>query len=293
VQTLPVVPARAGLVRAGLVTPARAGRISVRRSALMPAQEHPRTRGEDDQLKWLTVDIEGAPPHARGGRRGPLRGLLSVRNTPAHAGRTSGRRRSASWATEHPRTRGEDPANCWLWNPPMGTPPRMRGQLLQHFVGDLVHWSTPACAGTARPGPAPAAPGWKHPRTRGEDSVLGAQSCLSGGAPPHARGGPHRPPGPVLPARNTPARAGRAVGASTTEPNTPEYPRTRGEDGSRNSTPAAMRGAPPHARGGPGPVQPRLDGRGSTPARAGRTRAVRLRWARFRKHPRTRGEDTC
>jgi len=70
--------------------------------------EHPRLRGENvmDALKALAEP--GAPPPARGERRGRRGSSGFVRSTPACAGRTLPGLRTARAMAEHPRLRGEN-----------------------------------------------------------------------------------------------------------------------------------------------------------------------------------------
>ena len=193
------------------ITPACAGKSSLRRAAIGDPRDHPRMRGEklfgDGSLSFA----QGSPPHARGKDldRGALGRLAGI--TPACAGK-----RWSSWLSpgqrrDHPRMRGEK-----LSRPPdmlsrRGSPPHARGKgsylkRLKTSVG-----ITPACAGKSSAIFAAVSACRDHPRMRGEKGQKALFRVANTGSPPHARGkAVHVCPGAAA-AGITPACAGKSL----------------------------------------------------------------------------------
>ena len=70
------------------ITPAHAGKrvIDIRIEGFW--EDHPRTRGEKAVIQFVIELVIGSPPHTRGKVRKFLLILLSLRITPAHAGKS-------------------------------------------------------------------------------------------------------------------------------------------------------------------------------------------------------------
>ena len=174
------------------ITPARAGKSSLRWAAIQTHGDHPRVCGE--KLSTTSTDIHpaGSPPRMRGKElAGALAGGVE-RITPAYAGKRVCRRLSSLVRRDHPRVCGEKSTSTSMINCGWGSPPRMRGkaqaeQPLPHVAG-----ITPACAGKSSiqhltaslgefkvqkghpvphlrqrlqvwPDPCPASPPWSYP----------------------------------------------------------------------------------------------------------------------------------
>ena len=75
----------------------------------MSERADPRMRGADPPKNPKYVACVGRPPHARGGRDGAGGAERHQRQTPACAGRTSGRLRLHRGHEADPRMRGADP----------------------------------------------------------------------------------------------------------------------------------------------------------------------------------------
>ena len=75
IQPLRITPAHAGKTRSSLI--------------LSPwAEDHPRTRGENQVRLPVTMYPPGSPPHTRGKLISGLKKTFTTRITPAHAGKT-------------------------------------------------------------------------------------------------------------------------------------------------------------------------------------------------------------
>ena len=70
------------------ITPACAGKTTMKPSVLSVTKDHPRMRGEDPLSIRRQTFQPGSPPHARGRRSGGIKLSHSQRITPACAGKT-------------------------------------------------------------------------------------------------------------------------------------------------------------------------------------------------------------
>ena len=151
----------------------------------------------------------GSPPHARGRRRQNRRQALSIRITPACAGKTGSALSRAAPSRDHPRMRGEDLSASMTMNCGDGSPPHARGRPRQKGEQAMTPGITPACAGKTRRRRQAHSPTWDHPRMRGEDAAANFPVDGLGGSPPHARGRQGQNRGPCRRERITPACAGK------------------------------------------------------------------------------------
>ena len=76
------------------ITPAHAGKSSVRVSRRHGYQDHPRTCGEKWTFSETKLESRGSPPHMRGKASGAGFASVPLRITPAHAGKRLKRSRS-------------------------------------------------------------------------------------------------------------------------------------------------------------------------------------------------------
>ena len=109
--------------------------------------EHPRARGENFFGDMITKGNEGTSPRTRGKPSLLLQEDEAIRNIPAHAGKTSMNPTSGYGKTEHPRARGENPADLHAVRTARGTSPRTRGKPIR--APDCGGWNRniPAHAG--------------------------------------------------------------------------------------------------------------------------------------------------
>ena len=89
------------------ITPAHAGKRTMKLSTAHAEKDHPRTCGEKFACSEQTAYLEGSPPHMRGKGAGlPCRKVF-CRITPAHAGKSLKRAEQGEVKRDHPRTCGE------------------------------------------------------------------------------------------------------------------------------------------------------------------------------------------
>ena len=213
------------------------------------SRDHPRLRGEHDLAHDGHPQVAGSPPPARGAPVAEARSRCLYRITPACAGSTWNRTRSAERWTDHPRLRGEHDETDWSARSFCGSPPPARGALAVGVLCAAVRWITPACAGSTIglgvddvvTGITPACAGSTrrstpctcclpdHPRLRGEHPVRPGNFREVSGSPPPARGAHVLLEGPSRLARITPACAGSTVSSSGRTAPVRDHPRLRGE----------------------------------------------------------------
>ena len=153
------------------ITPAHAGNSLFPRPGGMPSWDHPRTCGEQNALISLYKRSQGSPPHMRGtGKQGEF-SKLNVRITPAHAGNSYLQGCRQHKAQDHPRTCGEQRSGNEYKTVPVGSPPHMRGTVLQVQRIKQPQRITPAHAGNRNSTPLISTHFWDHPRTCGEQRV--------------------------------------------------------------------------------------------------------------------------
>ena len=109
------------------LTPAHAGKTLSTARSRTSAQAHPRTRGENGSHLDIIHDTVGSPPHTRGKHALHAAAPVSVRLTPAHAGKTAWRQ--------------------YLDEQRHGSPPHTRGKRLQFEPEHKRNRLTPAHAG--------------------------------------------------------------------------------------------------------------------------------------------------
>ncbi len=227
-----------------------------------------------DHRGWAVYPVSdrGPPPRARGPRdredhEQPLGGT-----TPACAGTTERGRAGTAGVGDHPRVRGDHKSPPSVVTQPQGPPPRARGPLDLDEVDGLITGTTPACAGTTRPGTAVRRGGRDHPRVRGDHLPGRVPFPFRQGPPPRARGPRSRGLRGNLSDGTTPACAGTTHRAGRGRRASRDHPRVRGDHNRIGPRPASCPGPPPRARGPR--LRPRPGDRrpGTTPACAGTTR---------------------
>ena len=104
-------------------------------------------RGENASYNNLPNTGFGSPPHARGRLVQVVHCLVSVRITPACAGKTDAVGQAAAGVSDHPRMRGEDAEGLYNMAREIGSPPHARGRPAADDRAFLLSRITPACAG--------------------------------------------------------------------------------------------------------------------------------------------------
>ena len=275
--------------------------------------DHPRSRGENNNVKLLPISPDGPPPLARGEPKPACDHGWRKRTTPARAGRTSRRRSHRTAATDHPRSRGENAPAEFVAGHVHGPPPLARGE--RHRAGRVRPRvrTTPARAGRTTRGMPGVFQTADHPRSRGENQ--GERRNLSpwDGPPPLARGelpvcmarqprtldhprsrGENRQTDvPASGRRGPPPLARGERRGACPRPRPPlDHPRSRGENGDRTQDGPRPRGPPPLARGERRDLRQQQPQRRTTPARAGRTALLLSGHYSGSDHPRSRGENS-
>ena len=154
------------------ITPACAGKSRQNTAPARFRWDHPRVCGEKYGFISVIAFAQGSPPRVRGKGGKHLEDVVSVRITPACAGKRLRQAADRRCSRDHPRVCGEK-SNLSLaarFHP--GSPPRVRGKAAALGVGNGFSGITPACAGKRvkvrllRPATR------DHPRVCGEKSII-------------------------------------------------------------------------------------------------------------------------
>ena len=191
--------------------------------------DHPRLRGEHQQLRRLRRPPCGSPPPARGA---PLKSAMRSGTcwiTPACAGSTSGRPCGRRCPWDHPRLRGEHSLCLPGHVTATGSPPPARGAPVCATSNPEICRITPACAGSTEVEVTRADQESDHLRLRGEHGDIRRVARVDDGSPPPARGAPPGAVGTGLISRITPACAGSTLPLAVFHDGLVDHPRLRGE----------------------------------------------------------------
>ena len=134
------------------IIPACAGSTIGAFSALRMPRDHPRIRGEHDDVDFWEVAARGSSPHTRGAL--PLLSQCSVHAgiIPAYAGSTVTSSRTGTPSRDHPRMRGEHVREGEKPPENAGSSPPARGALLPPVTDSVGLGIIPAYAGSTRAG---------------------------------------------------------------------------------------------------------------------------------------------
>ena len=234
-------------------------------------REHPRARGENVVVAWAKVSVQGTSPRTRGKHRSQSHFDVSVRNIPAHAGKTYIKPNIISRDREHPRARGE---NVYAFSHGLlqiGTSPRTRGKQCVRLPLDQRGRNIPAHAGKTTHGCEVHVLGQEHPRARGENQGCPVIRDCAAGTSPRTRGKLR-----ILDALTRTAE---------------EHPRARGENGFRKSRKYFLWGTSPRTRGKQKPICTGQTSPRNIPAHAGKTISAEHKAENDAEHPRARGEN--
>ena len=168
----------------------------------------------------------------------------------------------------------------------------MRGKHVPDLFIRKLGGITPAHAGKTRRVLRRHPLRWDHPRACGENLNWIPSSCSILGSPPRMRGkqgvGGFRP----RPAGITPAHAGKTNSQALSRSQHRDHPRACGENADSARASLSRSGSPPRMRGKLHHSSGRGFRRGITPAHAGKTSALHLKFCFCRDHPRACGENT-
>ena len=174
---------------------------------------------------------------------------------------------------------------------PPGSSPLTRGKRLTgarvRALGGLI----PAHAGktTTTTHTSPASPA--HPRSRGENPLLGVILGQAPGSSPLTRGKLAGTATSMSRCGLIPAHAGKTEIPGFSLPSQWAHPRSRGENSVSPPTRRSQRGSSPLTRGKPLRVRATGNGQGLIPAHAGKTEDWRDWDPTDPAHPRSRGEN--
>ena len=170
------------------ITPACAGKTGQVFPKGAASADHPRVCGENPERRFTMKRVHGSPPRVRGKPCQYRRDSGDGRITPACAGKTSESSESQPHRSDHPRVCGE---NCLQFCPlhqRFGSPPRVRGKLVEDALVYARIRITPACAGKTRRQCRAVQAGADHPRVCGENYQRTKSRKSRSGSPPRVRG---------------------------------------------------------------------------------------------------------
>ena len=232
----------------------------------------------------------GSPPRMRGKVIGGFGVLVQIGITPACAGKSALCVNGGARSRDHPRMCGEKTAREFITYLIQGSPPRMRGKVIDLCEEKGIDGITPAYAGKRDSLPRDSTPPGDHPRVCGEKKAELTPDELSRGSPPRMRGKVHVSPGQVGGVGITPACAGKRTKHTAARWARRDHPRVCGEKPNRIVWEHWKEGSPPRMRGKAEPdCVGALEG-GITPAYAGKSVKVNEPDCLPRDHPRVCGE---
>ena len=130
----------------------------------------------------------GSPPQVRGKHFDSIAETADGRITPAGAGKTAFRSRFRVNNGDHPRRCGENLCKgSMLWNP-TGSPPQVRGKLVDAVNANHGDRITPAGAGKTQRVELCLMKQKDHPRRCGENAKNMYYEIGKAGSPPQVRG---------------------------------------------------------------------------------------------------------
>ena len=211
------------------ITPACAGK----RRALPRSQpalgDHPRVCGEKADITGHNIVCRGSPPRVRGKGIQQRNCWVTMRITPACAGKRRALPRSQPALGDHPRVCGEKVTTASPEGGRRGSPPRVRGKVSCHCWITPQLGITPACAGKRLCYPFFLSPLWDHPRVCGEKHRPSKTQSRPAGSPPRVRGKVISSASEMRKPGITPACAGKSSRLLRSPVNHKDHPRVCGE----------------------------------------------------------------
>ena len=150
------------------ITPAYAGKSGAKNVGNRPSKDHPRLCGEKLILLHRQKSPAGSPPPMRGKGRLRQRRQHHRRITPAYAGKSFHDFLQKCQKWDHPRLCGEKTKSRCRFSSSKGSPPPMRGKVLQQSDRKPHSGITPAYAGKSVRSQALPDAVRDHPRLCGE-----------------------------------------------------------------------------------------------------------------------------
>ena len=171
-----------------------------------------------------------------------------------------------------------------------GSPPRVRGKGFLHFAHKMLEGITPAYAGKSTTAGRGRMPSRDHPRVCGEKGDKVKHCFHDLGSPPRMRGKDGINDSAQAVTGITPACAGKRVRHRRISKPTRDHPRVCGEKLKFGTNVTKNPGSPPRVRGKEAPGRLCSDGRGITPAYAGKSFPTGCNSSLAQDHPRVCGE---
>ena len=191
--------------------PAHAGKTLHHGKARWPRPAHPRSRGENPEVRPMMVRDLGSSPLTRGKRRPRVPRAGGHGLIPAHAGKTRENRGEIGSAWAHPRSRGENALLAPGDGKDLGSSPLTRGKRQRQWPASRRPGLIPAHAGKTRSQQWTQCPPPAHPRSRGENEVAAVDTMPATGSSPLTRGKPGGTLGGAGGRRLIPAHAGKTL----------------------------------------------------------------------------------
>ena len=110
------------------ITPADAGKTRLCGSLSARPEDHPRRCGENSACTGFCTVLGGSPPQVRGKHAAQKARFLTLRITPAGAGKTVHHHAPAERGEDHPRRCGENKPLDKAAQRDSGSPPQVRGK---------------------------------------------------------------------------------------------------------------------------------------------------------------------
>ena len=274
------------------ITPACAGKTSLRYPPAVRNADHPRVCGENWGWQQHGCRRSGSPPRVRGKHAPRDDEPFMNRITPACAGKTHPFQNAETGGADHPRVCGENALLPPACRSVRGSPPRVRGKPAWPPSRAGNPRITPACAGKTALRTASCSRRADHPRVCGENFRAHLFPGHLHGSPPRVRGKPHCELQEPAGRRITPACAGKTVSSPSPCFVTADHPRVCGENDAFASSGEVVAGSPPRVRGKQNQIKRSRLAFRITPACAGKTKASFQEDGRRADHPRVCGENT-
>ncbi len=160
------------MLRTG-ITPAYAGKSSLRRTWRKFKKDHPRLCGEKLTPTTAQPPQAGSPPPMRGKDLAAFQHLMQFRITPAYAGKSASESPRKAALQDHPRLCGEKICRNLPTYSGRGSPPPMRGKAMILLDIGAASGITPAYAGKRCNPPCFVFSLGDHPRLCGEKGFDG------------------------------------------------------------------------------------------------------------------------
>ena len=154
------------------ITPACAGKTSLRPDKTAAQSDHPRVCGENRYATSGERLKGGSPPRVRGKRRAAVQPSGHLRITPACAGKTFSGYLYPTLSSDHPRVCGENDDEEDDEDLHLGSPPRVRGKPGGVLMASKEERITPACAGKTLSVLLALQGSSDHPRVCGENDSM-------------------------------------------------------------------------------------------------------------------------